>query len=407
MLQITGSNSARAKTTNHTAMLRLICQHGPVKRADLKQMLDLTLPTITTSVNAMIREGLVRETDADETGAPGRRAHALMINPAYGCFLGIEMRDSVRTACITDFQGRKLYSATDTKRCTEYDKALRSAASLYRKLLKQSGIDAAKLKGVGLAVPGLIDSVKGILTMHPRDNWLDKTLCADFRALTAYRGPVKLMNNTASRAIAAQLFRQDLLRDMDTFAYLLIADGIACPLLINAPVLSESVIGHGEIGHMVMHENGAPCSCGNRGCLEAYAGDRAILSVCTDAMYAGKAPVLKAVAGKKDALSMEAILLAQEKGDPFVTDEVQRALTTLGIAIANVTNLSNMDTLLIEGKLFDHEENQKFLTAIISRHLYSMYHAKTSYRFLKADPLSGALGGAAVAILNAIERYTG
>ena len=104
---------------------------------------------------------------------------------------------------------------------------------------------------------------------------------------------------------------------------------------------------------------------------------------------------------------MEAILLAQEKGDPFVTDEVQRALTTLGIAIANVTNLSNMDTLLIEGKLFDHEETQKFLTAIISRHLYSMYHAKTSYRFLKADPLSGALGGAAVAILNAIERYTG
>ncbi|MBR5968844.1 MAG: ROK family transcriptional regulator [Lachnospiraceae bacterium] len=407
MLHITGSNSARAKTSNHTAILRLICQHGPVKRADLKDMLDLTLPTITTSVNAMIRAGLVRETAPDETGAPGRKAHALTIDPAYGHFLGIEMRDTGRTACITDFRGRMLYAAADTKLCTDYDRALRSAASLYRKLLKQSGLDAASVKGVGLAVPGLVDSAKGVLTMHPRDNWLDKSICADFRSLTAFRGPVRTMNNTASRAIAAQLFRQDLLHDADLFAYLLIADGIACPLVVNAPVMSESVIGNGEVGHMVMHENGALCSCGNRGCLEAYAGDRAILSVCTEAMQSGKAPGLKAVLGKKDAPSMEEILLAQEKGDPFVTGEVQQALTTLGIAIANIANLSNMDTLLIEGKLFDRAENQKLLTGTISKHLYSMVHSKTTFRFLKADPLSGALGGAAVAILNAIERYTG
>ena len=407
MLQLTGSNSARAKTTNHTAILRLIYQNAPVKRSDLRQMLDLTLPTITTSVNVMIRAGLVRETDADETGAPGRKAHALAIDERYGFFCGIEMRGAKRTACITDFRGRMLRSVTDAHPCADYDKALRSAASLYRKLLKRVGLSASDIKGIGLVVPGLVDSEQGILTTYPGYNWLDKALCADFRSLTSYRGPVRAMNNTASRAIAAQLFLQEELKDADTFAYLFVADGIACPLVINTPLISKSVVGNGEIGHMVMREKGALCSCGNRGCLEAYSGDRAILAACTEARKNGKAPVLASNTKGCDYLTMEDVLRAQSDGDAFVSEEVQSALTTLGIAIANITNYGSTDTMLIEGKLFDREENRKLLTDTIQKNLYSMYHSKTTFRFLPADPLSGARGAAAIAILNAIEHYAG
>lgn len=74
-----GANSIRSKATNHSSILRMIYYYGPIKRADIAEMLGLTLPTITACVNKMITAGIVHEVDGIASGSLGRKAHLIDI----------------------------------------------------------------------------------------------------------------------------------------------------------------------------------------------------------------------------------------------------------------------------------------------------------------------------------------
>lgn len=389
-----GANPTRVKAANQAAVLKTIYHCGPIKRSEIALRLGLTLPTITANVNGMMARGIVRETGSDQPRSRlvGRKAHPVDIVPESRHFIGVELQGTRRTACLLDYRGRALFTAEDGEDCLDYDRNIQLCCALMKKALDACGLRQEEIAGVGICTPGLVDTQQGVLEVRPSYNWRHKDVRGDMAALSGYEGPIWVENNACARAYGAQLFQREMLGDAQTFAYLFINQGIACPLVLNTATLFGSVVGAGEMGHMVMEPGGLQCSCGNHGCLEAYASDRAVLDRCAGLLGDGTP-------------TMDHVLAALERGDKAVAEIVDRAVYTLGVAVANINNFACPNKMLIEGKLFCRQENRDRLLAVVRQNLCGVIRSGTAFIFVEPKTHSGAMGAAAMAICKDLETY--
>lgn len=395
-----GNNLPRVKTSNQSAILRMIYFYGPIQRNKIAEELGLTLPTITTNINRMLADGLVKEIDAQEAahGAGGRPAHLLKINEEALYFAGVDLTGYVLSACVTDFCGRVLSSASARLETRDYESVMEQLAGIFGKCLAESGKKLEELCGIGISLPGLVDREEGILTMNPRFQWTNKRVREDFAELSGYRGRITVENNTMARGISAQLFQWDELKNGQSFAYLLVSSGIACPLFLNEYSHHGSVVGVGEVGHMVMESRGRLCNCGNRGCLEAYAGEDAITSECMEELQRGRARVLRELCQNPGRPGMEEILKAQEAGDEDICRIMEDAVDKLATAAANIINFTRPDFMLLDGRIFRNTCNRSSFLERAKSNLCSPTYFGTTFSFVEPEMSMGALGAAAVSI---------
>lgn len=401
-----GANPSRVKAGNQAAILKTIYLCGPIKRSEVARRLGLTLPTITTNINSMMARGIVRETGSERsiTHFAGRKAHLVDIVPESRHFAGVEIQGMRRTVCLLDYRGKVLYQKEHTGEEREYGKNIALTCGMVDRALSACGLRPEDIAGIGVCLPGLVDTQQGVLEVRPSYSWTHKNIRADMASRMNYPGPIYVENNACARAYGAQLFRREDLGDAQTFAYLFLNQGITCPLVLNTAIDFGSVVGAGEVGHMVMVPNGEPCSCGNRGCLEAYASDTAVLRSCAQAIERGEAPVLCRLRGE-GPLSMEQVLAAQEAGEEAVARIVGQAVHILGVAVANINNFACPSLMLIEGRLFSRPENWEHLLEVVRLNLCGVIRRGTRFLFVEPDPFSGAAGAAAMAICKDLETY--
>lgn len=402
-----GNNLPRVRAANQSAILRMVYHCAPITRADIARRLGLTLPTITTNISAMIAKGLVRELDQPESfdQRSGRKSRLLDIVPQARRYVGVEMRGTDSAVCVTDLRGQVLGRAEATARDRDYEHNLDMTCGLVRDLLARLDLDFDGIDGLGFCLPGLVDSEAGVLRVRPSFNWFDKPILRDVRRCLGFDKPISVENNACARACGASLFQRELLNDVPTFAYLFVHTGIACPLILNTSSAYGSIVGAGEVGHMVMESNGPQCTCGNHGCLEAISSNQAIITRCMEALAKGETPILRALCPKGEVPTMEQILQAQEAGDPAVYLIVERAVYTLGVAIANIDNFTCPHTMLIDGELFRSPANRRQLLDVAHRNICKITRSDTSFRFVEPDRYSGARGAAAVAISHTLQTY--
>ena len=401
-----GANPSRVKAGNQAAILKTIYLCGPIKRSEVARRLGLTLPTITTNINSMMARGIVRETGSERsiTHFAGRKAHLVDIVPESRHFAGVEIQGMRRTVCLLDYRGKVLYQKEHTGEEREYGKNIALTCGMVDRALSACGLRPEDIAGIGVCLPGLVDTQQGVLEVRPSYSWTHKNIRADMASRMNYPGPIYVENNACARAYGAQLFRREDLGDAQTFAYLFLNQGIACPLVLNTAIDFGSVVGAGEVGHMVMVPNGEPCRCGNRGCLEAYASDTAVLRSCAQAIERGEAPILRRLRGE-GPLSMEQVLAAQEAGEEAVARIVGQAVHILGVAVANINNFACPSLMLIEGRLFSRPENWEHLLEVVRLNLCGVIRRGTRFLFVEPDPFSGAAGAAAMAISKDLETY--
>lgn len=399
-----GNNLIRVKATNQSAILRMIYYFGPIKRAEIAKRLDLTLPTITTNVSNMISEGIVREIGCrePESAGFGRKAHPLEVVPSARHFIGIETTGSRRAVCVVDYCGREYYSCYDTEQCPDYDKNMEKTCGLVERCLKECHMTWEKISGICIGLPGVVERGAGKLKVHPRNQWNDKDIRKDLKRWTGYEGEILVENNACVRALGAQLYRRSQLENVKNFAYLFVDTGIACPLIVNSSDHIGSLVGAGEVGHMVMDPNGPKCTCGNHGCLEACSSDSAIIRRCLEVMEQGGAKELEKICGG-DSPSIRQVMEAQEAGDRDVCAVVESAIHTLGVAVANILNFTSPDGMLIDCNLFRNQSNWNLLLETARANLCTKTYQGTQAIFVEPDPVSGAKGAAAVAILHDLE----
>ncbi len=403
MQVLQGKNLLRIKESNQSAILRSIYYYGPISRSEIAQRLELTLPTITTNINKMLKEGLIKETfiRGKLTNTSGRRAHPLQINKEACYFGGVELKNTNWSVCITDFSGKILASAEGVCKDRKYEDFIWQIGTDFVKCVSESGKKLNDLCGIGISLPGLVDRENGILKINSRYQWVERKVCQDFAQKTGYQGKITLENNAIARGLSAQMFNWDEVENGKSFAYLVVSAGIACPLFLNTSSYRGSVVDAGEAGHMVLDPHGRLCVCGNYGCLEAYASEYAIINDCKKEMEQGRAVILKKLCLDEKEPDIADIVQAQEYGDKDVCRIVEEAIYMLGIAATNIINFAGPDIMLVDCQLFRNAANRKLFMDQTQNNLHNPAHFKyfkTNISFVDSDQFVGALVAAAVAI---------
>lgn len=401
-----GNNLPRVKVQNQFAIKEIVYKFGPISRIEIAERLGLTLPTITTSVSMMIKNGLLKEVQQDHSKKSlGRRTMLVDINEKSRRFMGIEIRGTVRNGVIVDARGNVSVSLRDERPLTDYSSSMESAVSLAADLLKESGLSWADIDGVGLTIPGIVNKEEGKLVIHPGYKWKDKNIKADFSSLSGYQGTVSVENNTIARAFALVMFNSRVLENADSLAYMFISAGVGCPLLNSVRAHFGHVTGDGEVGHMVMNPYGPKCDCGNTGCLEAYSSERIIIKNGEVEAKKGNSLFLSELLEANGFLTIYDINEGKKKGDKVSSSIISEAIKYLGIAIANIDNFVRPECVAIEGKLFDDEENRRELLEVIHSSLYNETLSDHRFVFIPTDEYSGAKGAATVAIRSNLEKF--
>ena len=213
----------------------------------------------------------------------------------------------------------------------EPDEAIAQIASVIRDAVDEAGATMADVSAIGLGVPGRVDRATGDVTFAVNLGWQHLPLG---QRLEAALGVPCVVENDV-RAAAVGLHREQAYGRVDDLIFLAIGTGISAGVILDGR-LHRGVRGlAGEIGHVVLDPDGAPCACGLRGCFETIAGGAGIAHAARAALEAGEATSL--VAGEDGSAadpSAADVFAAAESGDPLAT----RLVDAAAAAIARMTH---------------------------------------------------------------------
>jgi glucokinase-like ROK family protein len=221
---------------------------------------------------------------------------------------------------------------------------LQEADRLLREILEKRGLTTAGLAGIGVGVPGPVIAEEGLVMAPPiMPGWDRFPIRATLEK--QWKTAVTLNNDAELGALGEWAYGAG--RGEKNLAFIKVGSGIGAGLIINQQIYGGTTGSAGEIGHLTVDENGPLCTCGNHGCLEAFAGGHALASQARKLVSSGKRTLLseKGI----DSLTAQDVAEAARRGDLPAQEIVKRSGTYIGIAIAGLINLFNPSTVIIGG----------------------------------------------------------
>lgn len=200
--------------------------------------------------------------------------------------------------------------------------------------------------GIGVGAPGPIHRETGIVRIAPNLRWRDVPLAPRLAEVTGL--PVTL-NNDASCAVLGEWWH-GAGRGSRHLIGLTVGTGIGGGIVINGELWHGASDLAGEFGHMTIDSTGRRCSCGNYGCLEAYASGPNIAQRAVESLEAGaESRIPSYVDGNLSRLTAEVVYEAAGDGDEVAREVVRETARFLGIGVANLVNIFNPDIVLVMG----------------------------------------------------------
>jgi predicted NBD/HSP70 family sugar kinase len=252
-----------ARRHNRSLVLQTLYAEGEISRADIARSTGLTRVTVSDLVSALIGEGLVVEKGTRLDARPGKPATLLSIDPSSFHIVGLDLsgHDRFRGA-VMDLYGAVLHSRELALDGRVGDDALDLVLRLAQGLLDATD---RPVLGIGIGSPGVVDT-DGRVVSAPNLGWHDLAL----RALVEHElGVAVQVGNDANAAVLAEhsFGGHDNAGDL---MLVRIGHGVGAGLLLGGSPLYGSNYAAGEIGHVVVGGDGAPCVCGKHGCLETW-----------------------------------------------------------------------------------------------------------------------------------------
>ena len=321
-----------------------------------------------------------------------------MVDEQKTLALGIDLGGTKILTAVVNDQGKILsrdHSVTPAKKGTEavFQSILESAG----RALNQAGIPAAGLSAIGIGAPGISNPETGILFTSPNlPGWHDVPI----RDIIERELSTKafLINDANAAAVGELHFGTG--RGTRNFIYVTVSTGIGGGIIIDGKIYLGSNGMAGELGHMVIDDEGPTCNCGNRGCWETLASGTALAREAKLRIKEGaKTSILELAGGDVEKVNAEAIHQAALAGDNLATELIAQTAYYLGVGLANLINIFNPEVIVIGGGL-SNIGDMLLKPAIEEAGQKAFKQAYQAVRFTRAElgRDSGALGAAAFAL---------
>lgn len=256
-------NTAELRRQNRNRVFRYIyCSPTPVTKQDVAHNLNLSLPTVGQNLKELQDAGLL-ETQGTFDSTGGRKPRAIGLNAAVKCSVGITVsKHRVHMVCV-DLRAKVLCQKTIDHDFAPTEDYFMGLAGLLEEFLTENQIDRSSLLGVGIALSAIPNQEAGTVTLS---NILGGVTLRYNRITTCFPYPCHIENDANAGGMAEWWNHGE----HENMVYLSIQQGVGGAVLLDG----ARYMGHhhhsGEFGHMCIVPGGQRCSCGRRGCLEAY-----------------------------------------------------------------------------------------------------------------------------------------
>lgn len=328
-----GSQSSLHRA-NLERVVRAVRMAGSLTQAEIARTTGLSAATVSNIVRELKDGGTVEVTP---TSAGGRRARSVALSGDAGIVVGVDFGHAHLRVAVGNLAHQVLAEETEPLDVdASAAQGMDRAEQLVGRLIEVSGIDPAKVVGVGLGVPGPIDVATGTLgSTAILPGWAGANPRDDLAARLGV--PVYVDNDANLGALGELVWGSG--RGVADLAYIKVASGVGAGLVISGQIYRGPGGTAGEIGHITLDESGPVCRCGNRGCLETFTAARYVL------------PLLHSSHGPD--LTMERMVALAQDGDPGCRRVIADVGRHVGSGVANLCNLLNPSRVVLGGDLAD------------------------------------------------------
>lgn len=331
------------RSVGRRALLHLIRRAGPIPRIALSEQTGISRATVTTVTAELLEHGLIKEIEVSAKAGElkrGRPKIDLQIRGEAYLVAGIKLAHQSVSIVINDFAGTQIGEYYAKLQITTFSPAhlVDLIAEHLEHAADNAGISIDKISAVGLGLAGIVDVQEGLVRWSPSLETRNVKLRDALEKRMSK--PVFLDNDANLVAKAEQYFGMG--RDVSDFIVVTIENGVGMGIVLS-DTLYRGTRGCGaEFGHMKVQLDGALCRCGQRGCLEAYVADYAVLREMATGQSAEAPP--------KEAQEMTAFVAAAKSGDKKAMAIMERASHIFAMGLSNLINIFDPKLIILSGE---------------------------------------------------------
>jgi len=349
------------KNSSRAAILDAIRRAKRIARIDLAHATDISPATVTTITADMIKQGLIEEVSPEEGKGQARRGRPrvdLKLRADAFLVAGIKVAEATISVVLVNFESTVVHEHKYQR--DQVITSVEGFVTQIQKALKATLSGApqsfANLAAIGIGIAGMVDAKRGFLHWSP---FIDKQNLALAELLNdALELPV-FIDNDANLVAMAEQYHGDA-QHIENFIVVTIESGVGMGIVINNQIYRGTRGCGAEFGHTKVQLDGALCRCGQRGCLEAYVADYALLREAS----LNTAPFQSQTTEQR----LQDLLASARNGEPIAESIVNRSSRIFAMGLSNLVNLFDPELIILSGERmsFDHLYAQDVMEAIQS-----------------------------------------
>jgi glucokinase len=319
------------------------------------------------------------------------------------CYLGIDIGgSSIKAGLVTD-DGRILQKRHASSALEDgLEAGLANLERISRELVADSGVSWERIRAIGVAAPGTMDIPAGVV-FHPFNlpGWKNLPL----RDMVSERlGKPAVLQNDANAAALGETWL-GAGKKTKSLMFWTLGTGVGGGIVLDGKVWEGAHSHAAECGHIIIQQEGGPHSeHGIHGCVELYVGARALVRRCREALGAGRASSLSALADDNAVLTPLAIAKAAESGDDLARSLVLESARYLAVGTVNVIHILNPEMVLVGGAMTFGQHTTELgrafldvLRAEVKKRTFPITAERTVIDYASLGNEAGFIGAAACA----------
>ncbi len=332
---------------NTKQVLSVIRSQEFISRAEICRVLGLTAPTVNKILAQLAESGFVEYIGHGKSGG-GRPPMLIKFNGKNNFVIGIDIGATTIRGVLSNLDAEFILEIQlSTKLKSGESGVMEQIFSLVDRLFARKNFNGAKVLGIGIGVPGLIDHKKGIIDLSPDFGW--KNMEFQRRLSERIKLPIVFDNSTRLMAVGEKKYGKGM--ELDDYFVVNVGYGIAAGIVANGKILGGAKGHAGEFGHIVIDPHSdVLCDCGGKGHLEALSSGRRIADMGRLLLTNNVDEDLKKLSeGNPSNVTAKMIADLARQGNPNAIRIFDSALHYLSIGIVNMINVFDPKKVLIGG----------------------------------------------------------
>lgn len=267
-------------------------------------------------------------------------------------YIGIDVGGTFVKAGIVDENGNIVADGKIASECDKGgNKLAENAATLVMRLLEKSGISKDQIVGAGMGFPGFIDSKNGIVVYSNNVRLSDFPVVEIMQAKLGLK--VKVANDANVAALGEKMFGAG--KEYNDMVMITLGTGVGAGIIIDGKLFEGNRSAGAEIGHMLLVHGGEQCTCGRKGCFEAYSSATALIRDTRRAMQNHKDSLMWEIASIDNVTGKTPFDYA--KKDKYAAEVVNNYIEMLGSALTDIANIFRPEAIIIGGGVCAQGDN--------------------------------------------------